>query len=539
MHGIPRSKRTHAGEGVEPACENPVFVEGPNGSTTGNHSSEWIQPPVEQEGLTRYVATLRERIWIVIAIIAITTGIAILYVATANKQYEASADVFVNPEPADDDLPIRLPVPRQSSDPTRDVETASRLVTNIDVAERVRKELESPLSAQDLLGKINAEPLAQSNIVVISARAASPEEATELVNTFAEQAIAEQTQLVHDFIDENLPRLKDSASDEVLQELQSRRATDDTTLEILTPAVEPTAPVAPRPLLSIAGGLLAGVVLGIAAAFALQVLDPRLRREEQLRRLYRLPILARIPKEQNTTDKPLDPLELSPAAAEAYRTLRGTLAVQRRDAGGDSRAILVTGSSPSEGKSTTAVNLATSLAAAGNSVILIESDLRRPSIARALGVNAEHGVVSVLIESVALEEALVTTESFGPNFGMLLADYEGGWISELFALPAARQMVEDARKLADYVIIDSPPLTDVVDALPLASYVDDVLMVVRLGRTTISKLTQLGELLAENDIRPAGFAVVGTPRPTRSDYHYYNARGSTQQRRDDVTARPS
>jgi receptor protein-tyrosine kinase len=201
--------------------------------------------------------------------------------------------------------------------------------------------------------------------------------------------------------------------------------------------------------------------------------------------------------------------------------------VQRRNHGeGGGRVLLVTGSSASEGKTTTAVNLATSLAAAGNSVILIESDLRRPSIGRALGVKPSSGVVSVLIESADLESSLVTTEQFGSNLGLLLADYEGGWISELFALPSARKLIADARALADYVIIDSPPLTDVVDALPLASYVDDVLVVVKIGRTTLSKLSQLGELLVEHGIRPAGFTVVGTPRPSRSDYHYYGAQRS-------------
>ncbi len=109
-------------------------------------------------------------------------------------------------------------------------------------------------------------------------------------------------------------------------------------------------------------------------------------------------------------------------------------------------------------------------------MILIESDLRRPSIGKALGCKPEHGVVSVLIESVDLEDALITTEQFGSNLGLLLADYEGGWISELFALPAARELINDAKEIADYVIIDSPPLTDVVDALPLANYVDDVLL---------------------------------------------------------------
>jgi receptor protein-tyrosine kinase len=186
--------------------------------------------------------------------------------------------------------------------------------------------------------------------------------------------------------------------------------------------------------------------------------------------------------------------------------------------------LLVTGSTPSEGKTSTAINLASSLAASGNSVILIEADLRRPSIAKALDVVPEHGIVSVLIESVALEDALVTSPTTGQNLGLLLADYAGGWITELFSLPAARDLLAEARRLADYVVIDSPPLTDVIDALPLTDDADEVLIVVRLGRTQLGKLTQLGELLAENSVRPMGFAVVGTARPGRDAYAYYAER---------------
>ena len=176
--------------------------------------------------------------------------------------------------------------------------------------------------------------------------------------------------------------------------------------------------------------------------------------------------------------------------------------------------ILVTGPSASEGKTTTAINLATSLLAAGNRVILIEGDLRRPSIGRALNTGPRHGVVSVLLESVALRDALITDTDYGENLGLLLADYEGGWITELFALPAAERLIEHAREIADYVIIDSPPLTDVVDALPLARYVDDVLIVCGSATAGSPSIQRLGELLAENGIRPVGFAVVGTPRPT-------------------------
>lgn len=488
----------------------------------------WLQPPTEAQGLSSYVRTLRERIWVIVAMVAVTTAAAILYVSTASDVYEAQTDVIVLPASTAEQGPINPPLIRESADPMRDVETASRLIINVDVAERVKEELGVTATTNEILAKVDAQPIAQSNIVAVSATAGTPEEAQALANGFAEQALAERRAELQEYVDNTLPGIEAQLQSNPDAELQKAAAElrvlrqGDPTLQIQTAAALPTAPIAPREKLSIVVGLIAGLVLGIAAAFAIQILDPRLRREEQLRRLYTLPILARIPRESNTAEAtPLNPLGLSPAASEAYRTLRGTLAVSRRSTGEGSTAILVTGSSPSEGKTTTAINLATSLAASGSSVILVEADLRRPAIGRTLGVQPEHGVVSVLIESVALEDALVTTEAFGPNLGLLLADYEGGWITELFALPAARQLVDDCRRIADYVIIDSPPLTDVIDALPLASYVDDLLLVVRLGRTRLATLQQLGELLAENGIRPVGFAVVGTPRPARGDYHYY------------------
>jgi capsular exopolysaccharide synthesis family protein len=291
-------------------------------------------------------------------------------------------------------------------------------------------------------------------------------------------------------------------------------------MRVETLADVPKSQASPRPALSIAAGVVAGGILGIVAAFAAQVLDPRLRREAQLRRLYRLPVLGRIPKESHTGEAPLLPRNLSPATTEAYRTLRTTLT-----AGGEGgRVMLVTGSGSSEGKSTTAVNLATSIALSGRRVVLIESDLRKPMLGRTLETAPDRGgVVSVLLEKIALADGLTQVDPYGPNLQLLLADYEGGWIAELFSLGSAQRMIEEARQIADYVIIDSPPLNEVVDALPLAQLADSVLIAVKLGRTRLDKLAQLGELLAENGVRPAGFAVIGVPGPRRSEYQYFRS----------------
>jgi capsular exopolysaccharide synthesis family protein len=502
--------------------------------------AEWLQPPAEEEGLRRYVETIRERLGLVIVTVLVTTGMAALYVFTAPKTYEARADLLVTPISTEDPVIRSLPLIFESVDPTRDVETASEFVTNLNVAERAKQETGSSESPRGLLEKVSAAPVAQSNIVAVTAEGDSPEEAQELANAFATTTVEERTEQLHTAIDAQLPAIRaqfrqggsQSVEDTLaiqIAQLQTLSEVPDPTVRLQTEADLPTRQASPRPVLSIAGGIIAGLVLGVAGAFAAQALDPRLRREAQLRRQYQLPILARIPRETQRAARrgPLGPRQISGVGAEAYRTLRATLEASRGTNPDGSRVILVTGPSPSEGKSTTATNLASSLALAGKSVILIEADLRRPSVARTLGIEAAHGgVVSVLIENVRLADALTPTPTYGPNLQALLADYEGGWIAELFSLPAAQRMIVEARQLADYVVIDSPPLNEVVDALPLAREADDVLIVVRLGKSRMDRIAQLSELLAENGIRPAGFAVVGVSRPGKSAYRYYRSQQS-------------
>ena len=478
----------------------------------------------------RYVETIRERIWLVIAAVIVATGAAGIYVLTAAKTYEARAELLVTPVSSTSAPLLGLPLIRASSDPTRDVETAAGLITDVDVADRVGKQLNLHRSGQSILSDVSAAPIAQSNLVAVTATAASATGASDLANTFARQAVKELTAQLHQQLDLTIRRLKAGAphSAKLRDDLTGLRQGPNPNLSVSSLARTPTAPSSPRTKLSIAAGLIAGLILGIAAAFASQVLDPRLRREEQLRRLFRLPILGRIPIERRQLpDKPLGPFELSPATSEAYRTLRATLAMGRGTAnpGSQSSIILVTGSSPSEGKSTTAMNLAASLTAAGKSVILIEADLRRPALGEVLGIEPKKGIASVVVHGFPLRDALVTTTALGPKLGFLLADSDDAWASEVFALPTARNLLEEARRLADYVVIDTAPLTDVVDALPLAVEADQVLIVARLGKTRVNKLTRLAELLATDRIKPAGLALIGTHGPRRRDDYYYYLRG--------------
>src|SRR5262245_58447910 len=172
---------------------------------TENKKADWLRPPEEPEGLRRYVDTIRERIWIVVIAVAVTTLIAILYVATATKTYEATSDLLVTPLVTDDPAIHSLPIIFESSDPTRDVETASQFVTNNEVATRVKTDLKLPDSPQDLLHKISSAPVAQSNIVAVTASSDSPEQARDLANGFARATVAVRSDQIHAAIDRQIP----------------------------------------------------------------------------------------------------------------------------------------------------------------------------------------------------------------------------------------------------------------------------------------------------------------------------------------------
>ena len=513
------------------------------GAATARAESGWRHPQVENSGIQRYIETVRERWRLVAAVTILTMAVAVLYLAVASKVYEADADLLITPVSADDPVLSGLGLIRESSDPTRDVETAARLVTSRNVADLVRAKLSLPEDADAVAAKVDAAPVAQSNIVAVTAQADSPELARDLANGFADGVVAERSEELRAQLDPLIERTREriqegegSSADGTslvneLDQLERLKIGGDPSLRVSTRAVAPDSPVAPRPTLTLFAALFGGLMLGIGGAFAVQAFDPRLRREEQLRDRYSLPILARIPRERaggrpagllrrgaGEGRKPLGPSELSPRTVEAYRTLRTVISIgaEETDTG---RAILVTGPSPAEGKTTTAVNLATSFALAGKKVILIEADFRRPSVARALRVRPRVRVEKVLLGDATLQDALVSTELLGDDLRVLPAVRTSDRISELLSLPVARKLLDDARQLADVVVLDTPPLTEVIDALPLARYVDDVLIVCRLGATNLDRRARLSDVLSQNEIEPAGFVVVGSGSSDEESYY--------------------
>jgi Mrp family chromosome partitioning ATPase len=497
-------------------------------------------------GVLRYYRTLREHIKLIVACTVLAVAVAAIYTRVAPKRYSAEAQMLVSPADAGNTALSTLPVLHGTNDPTRDTLTAAGLITNPQVAQATIRALHLKVSPGDLLSKITATPIGQSNLLALQATADSAAQAQRLANAFADQVVATRAANLHTALATAIPglqaqlqaetpaeRIANSTLTSEISQLQALKTSPDPTITISARAGLPPAPYTPKTKLALVAGLIAGLVLGIGGAFLLDALDPRLRREDQLRQLFNALILAGIPRERphHRGAGPLLPTDLSFAGHEGYRSLRTLLAAR---AGNKPQAILLTGSAPGEGKTTTAIGLAGALAQGGASVILIEADLRRPAIGAALQLSVEYGTEHLAQGTVELEQALTPLVLDGAELQVVAVKHPSDYVAERLSFDFSQRLVEHAKELADFVIIDSPPITAVVDALPLAKYVDDVVIVSRLGVSKLAKITELYDMLMNYGAPPLGFVVIGES-PIRGAMYYSAVEG---RRPDDLRQAP-
>lgn len=246
-------------------------------------------------------------------------------------------------------------------------------------------------------------------------------------------------------------------------------------LSVVSPASVPAVPSSPNIRLNLGLGLFGGLAAGLGFAALRTVLDTRIRGELDLKRISDTPILGGISFAADATKRPLL-TQTSPQSprAEAFRQLRTNL--QFAHVSHDSKTILVTSSVPGEGKSTTATNLAIALAESGQTVALVDADLRRPMIAEYLGLESGAGLTTALVGAADVDDLL---QPWGRDALYVLTS---GQVppnpSELLGSDKMKQLVASLESAFDAVIIDAPPLLPVTDAAVLAQQVGGVVLVV-------------------------------------------------------------
>lgn len=264
---------------------------------------------------------------------------------------------------------------------------------------------------------------------------------------------------------------------------------------------------------NLAIGLLIGLLLGVALALLLEFLDDTLKTPEDIEQRLKLAVIGVIPRVGKKQSLVQASLDLRSAFSEAYRSAR--TALQFSTDHGAPRILLITSSSPSEGKSTSALALARNFAQMGRRVLLIEGDMRNPSLARTLALSPESGLSNVLTGACALSDAALDagTEGLQVVFAGPLPPNP----AELLSGQGMVALLDSALERYDQVIIDGPPVIGLADAPVLASMSDGVLLVVGAGSTRIAaaqtavkrllaaRARLVGVLLARHDSKASGY----------------------------------
>lgn len=292
-------------------------------------------------------------------------------------------------------------------------------------------------------------------------------------------------------------------------------------LSIIKPAIAPVAPTDPNTRLNLILGFLTGSLLGLGAAFLRSTFDSRVRGEVQVSQLTGAPLLGGIVFEPDAVRKPLlTQTSLQSPRAESFRQLRTNL--QFANVSGRAKTILVTSSLPAEGKTTTATNLSISLSQAGQSVCLVDADLRRPKIASYLGLDSSAGLTTALVEGIDAKDFLQPWG--GDNLFVLASGQIPPNPSELLGSVAMGELISSLESMFDLVIIDAPPLLPVTDAAVLSQHVGGVLLVVgsdKVKRQDLEKSVHALKLVSADLL---GVVMNRLPRkgPDSYSYSYYS-----------------
>lgn len=484
--------------------------------------------------LVGFLRVIRRRWWLVALFTLLTTAAALAVSLSAEKQYEATAEVLVSDEESANSL-VTPEANFTPVDPERQLNTEVELITKAETAYGAKRLLGSERSAGELLEQVETDVSSSSNIVGITVRDTDPLLAVRIANAFAEAYVAFRAESAGErfveaarLAEARLQALsEEERSSPQGRELEARQrelefaaALQTTGAEIVRRSSVPDSPASPRPMLSGALGIALGLLLGIAAAFLLELFDRRLKSEEAVEDFFELPILASIPRpsRRGTDDH---------AQREAYGLLAANLdftALTR-----DSNVVMVTSASPGEGKTTVTLELGRALTRLGLTVIALEADLRRPTFSARAQVDGSSGLGGVLRgaglerELVWLDidtlEAVAAEAADSSTFAVLPAGHLPEDPQRTLARPTMRAVIQGCRSLADVILIDTPPIGTVNDPATLARHVDSVALVVRLGQTTKDAGRRAQRVLRNADVDLPGIVLTGAGNS--ESYSYY------------------
>jgi Mrp family chromosome partitioning ATPase/capsular polysaccharide biosynthesis protein len=531
--------------------------------------------PHEASTLRDYLRVVRRRKWIILQAVVLVPAAALVFSFYQQPLYQATAEVLLSRQNLATSL-TGSPDPLASQQADRVAQTQADLAEVPTVA---RRTLESAgvtdRTTKDFLERSEVSAKTNADLLELKVTDPNAQVASRLATVYAEEFTKYRRELDTASIQRALTEVeteiarlealkeRDSALYATLVEKQQQLRTMQalqTSNAFVVRAADDAVRVQPKPVRNGILALALGLILGIGLAFLREALDTRVRSAGEIAERLGLPLLARLPEPARRLQKQgrLVTIEQpNSAGAEAFRVLRMNLDFVNLER--KARSIMVTSAVEGEGKSTTAANLAVSLARDGRRVVLVDLDLRRPFIDCLFELDARPGLTQVALGRARLADALAPvpvrngtpapngTEpvasparprlvhfersgaSTGPSNGRVQTDgalevLGSGLIppdsSEFVGARVVADLLDELEERADVVVIDAPPLLNVGDALALSSNVDGLIVVTRLNLIRRPMLAELQRVLETCPTEKLGFVLTGADREDGYGYGY-------------------
>lgn len=453
--------------------------------------------------LSDYIRILRKNWLVILATTLIGLAAAAGYSLTRTPMYESQAVVFVQSQAGGTASELQ----QGSSFAESRITTYVSLVREPVVMNPVITELGLNTSAGELAKQVDSSSPLNSTLIEITVQDPDPVQAADIANALGESLAAAVERI-------------DTPAGQDASPIKLTRVRD---------ALASYAPVSPNVQLNLALGVLVGLALGVGIAVLRAVLDNRVRSPRDVEALTDRPLIGAIPHDPKAKERPLI-LHADPhnPRSEAFRSLRTNLQFLEMDGG---HTYVITSSIPTEGKSTTSINLAIALADSGKRVALLDTDLRKPKVAEYLGIEGGTGLTDVLIGRARVADVLL------PWGNRSLYVLPAGKIppnpSELLGSERMQKLLEALGQEFDVVLCDAPPLLPVTDAAVLSRSTSGAIMVVAVGRTTTNQLDGALEALETVGSKVAGVVLTMVPTKGADAYAYgygygYGGYGSYQ-----------
>jgi capsular exopolysaccharide synthesis family protein len=504
------------------------------------------EPNQDQPDPRRYLRLIWRRKWILLAVVVLIPAAVYALSSRLAKTYQATTTLNIKQAPASSSL-----FSNEISWSTSNSAEAARLIRTTVVAREAANRLDEPVaSARSLLDdiEVDVDESQATNFLTIVARADDPDRAAEVANAFASSVATTRTNDSIASIDETIATLTSGATapggngpgsrealGQQLQELRALRASQASATQVVEPAAVPNEPISPRPVRNAAVAFVLALLVAGGLTAMLERLDRRLHDTDELEDLVGAPLLAMIPDSAFPGRVP------RPHVREAFQTLRAGLTYFNVDR--SLTSIIVASPTHGDGKTTVATNLAIALAQDERNVILVDGDLRRPQVVDRLGLGDKvyAGIDTVLTEHTSVDDALVPMNVEGGQLWVLPAIAPPPNPSVLLGSKRMRSVAAELAERAEIVVIDTPPILSVSDAIPLLKRVSGIVLVARVDYTSRDAIKRARQVIVSAGGNLLGVVATGTQPGGLygHDEYGYGAGYEADEDEGGLTARPS